>query len=75
MTRRWHPSMGPQDEPRLCRVVCDDGTIMCDNLTYDEAVGWCQDFDCDTESHSQCISHVVEMYAGWVPISTSRAVA
>lgn len=75
MSRPWHPSMGPQDAPRLCRVCCDDGTIMCDDLTLDEATAISQEFDLDTDSHAQCIAHVVEMYAGWVPISTSRAVA
>lgn len=63
------------DLPRDCRVVCDDGRVMEDELTYDEAVAIAQEFDCDTDTHSQCISHIVEMYAGWVPISTSRAVA
>ena len=67
MTRRWHPSMGPKD----CRVVCDDGTIMVEDLTYGEAVAACQEFDCDTNTHTQCLSHIVEMYVGWVPVSTS----
>lgn len=64
----WHPSKG---EPHDCRVCCDDGTIMVDELTYDEAVVICQEFDLDTDSHAQCITHIVEMYAGWVPVSTS----
>lgn len=68
---RWHPSMGPQDEPRMFRCVCDDGTIMCDELTYDEAVAVSQEFDMDTESHAMCRAHIVEMYAGWVPVATT----
>lgn len=64
---RWHPSMGPRD----CRVVCDDGTVMCDELTYDEAVAISQEFDMDTESHAMCRAHIVEMYAGWVPVATT----
>ena len=67
MSRRWHPSMGPKD----CRVVCDDGCVIADELTYDEAIALSQELDMDTDSHDQCITHIVEMYAGWVPMSTS----
>lgn len=64
---RWHPSMGPRD----CRVVCDDGTIIADELTYDEAVSLSQELDMDQDSHLMCRAHIVEMYAGWVPVATT----
>lgn len=71
---RWHPSMGTEP-PRDCRVLCDDGKIVrVGHLTYDEAVELAACCDDDRELHGSCRSHIVEMYAGWVPIAASRAV-
>lgn len=60
---------------RQFRVVCPDGVVVIEDLTYDEAVAIAQEFDIDTDAHFDCVGgHVVEMYAGWVPVSTTRPV-
>lgn len=56
-----------------CRVVCPDGCVIVEDLTFDEAVAVAQELDIDTDAHFDCTpGHIVEMYAGWVPVTTTR---
>lgn len=68
MSREHHPSFG--NGP--FRVVCSDGEVMVDEIpTLDEAEAIVNDLSCD-EFHEDCESHVIELFAGWVPIGVTR---